>query len=355
MKFCILNDTHFGARGENPHVNDYFHRFYDEVFFPYMVANNIKTILHLGDVVDRRKFMNFQIWNSWRTRFFDRIRDNGIDLHILLGNHDIYHKNTSDINAMNELVGDYKNVTIYNRATVATFDGLPIALVPWINASNEEHALNFLQTASASVLFGHLEIAGFDMDRGSTCLDGRSREIFNRFGKVYSGHFHHKSDDGHIYYLGNQVEITWADYNENRGFHVFDTETKDLQFIKNPLKLFHKIQYDDTVMDFEYWKNFDYSAYRHSYIKIIIHKKKNPFLFDTVLDSLYKVEPIDIAVVDDYMDEVVDTTVDVDQAEDVPTILSKYIDTKPSRVDKGVLNQLIRELYLEALNTEHTS
>ena len=200
----------FGARGENPYINDYFHKFYDELFFPYLKDNNIKTIVHLGDVVDRRKFMNFSVWNSWRTKFFDRINnEKDMTLHILLGNHDIYHKNTSDINAMDELVGSYPCVKIYRNATEVLMDGIPYIFIPWINSSNEENTFKTIQETRATIAFGHLEIQGFEMDRGNICKTGYNRSLFNKFEKVYTGHFHHKSDDGHIYYLGNQYEITW--------------------------------------------------------------------------------------------------------------------------------------------------
>jgi DNA repair exonuclease SbcCD nuclease subunit len=353
MKIAIINDTHFGARGENPQVNNYFHKFYDNILFPYMEENKITTLLHLGDVVDRRKFMNFQIWNSWRTKFFDRLLGKKIDLHILLGNHDIYHKNTSDVNAMEELLRFYSNITIYKNAEEVNFDGLPLALVPWINSSNRESTLTFLEKTKASIVFGHLEIAGFEMDQGIICEGGMDKTPFNRFDKVYTGHFHHKSDDGHIFYLGNQVEITWADYGDPRGFHVFDTDTREIEFIENPNKLFHKIHYSDDTMDFEYWKKFDFTPFRESYIKIIILKKQNPYLFDVVLSSLYKVEPIDIMVVEDHREEIEEIT--LDQAEDVPTLLSKYIDNQPLDLDKNTIKSLIKELYIEAMNTEHNT
>ena len=60
MKIALLNDTHFGARNDSPAFLDYFMRFYNEIFFPYLKDNNIKTLIHLGDVVDRRKFINFK-------------------------------------------------------------------------------------------------------------------------------------------------------------------------------------------------------------------------------------------------------------------------------------------------------
>jgi hypothetical protein len=283
----------------------------------------------------------------------------GIILHILLGNHDIFHSASSEINAMDELVAHYCNVCIWRTANDVDFNGVKLAFIPWINEGNIEDTMKFLETSQARVAFGHLEVAGFEMDKGHVCAEGFPRELFKRFEKVYTGHYHHKSDDGHIYYLGNQYEITWADYNDQRGFHVFDTETYEMEFIPNPNRLFHKVIYNDEHMKFDYWKDFDYSIYENTFVKLVVLKKQNPYLFDTVLDTLYKSKPLDVNVVEDFTESPVATTEpdSVNQAEDTLTVLSRFIDTNCSldKIAPDRLKLLMRELYLEALDTEHTS
>jgi DNA repair exonuclease SbcCD nuclease subunit len=233
------------------------------------------------------------------------------------------------------------------------YDGLSVAMVPWINSSNYEQALEFLKTTKSQVVFGHFEIAGFEMDRGNVCHTGMDKSTFDRFDMVLSGHFHHKSTNGSIHYLGNQYEITWADYNDPRGFHVFDTETRELTFVSNPNRMFHKINYDDATTDFAYWQAFDYAALKDCYVKIVVLNKQNPYLFDNVLDNLYKAGIGDIAIVEDFTDTIIEDDKDlVNQAEDTMTILSKYIDNLTLTVDNDKLKTLMKELYVEALTTE---
>ena len=98
MKIALLNDTHFGARNDSPAFLDYFMRFYNEIFFPYLKENNITTLIHLGDVVDRRKFINFKTAHTFREDFMHRLYKEGIDTHIILGNNDTYYKNTNELN-----------------------------------------------------------------------------------------------------------------------------------------------------------------------------------------------------------------------------------------------------------------
>jgi len=352
MKIALINDTHAGARGDNPIFNEFFFKFWESTFFPYLKEHNIKHICHLGDVVDRRKFINFVTLNSWRKRFFDRLLEEGITMDVIVGNHDVFYRNTNEINAMNELFAGYSNIKILVEAEELQYDSLKVAMVPWINSGNYEKTMEFLKNTSAEVVFGHLEIAGFEMDRGNICHTGLDKKVFDRFDSVLSGHFHHKSTDGVITYLGNQYEMTWADHGDERGFHVFDTETRELEFVRNPFEMFHKISYDDTVQDFEYWKKYDYGKMKDCYVKIIAVNKQNPYLFDTIIDNLYKIGVADIAIVEDFTEESIEDDEMVNQAEDTMTILSKYIDGLTLNVNSDKLKNLMRELYVEALNTE---
>ena len=209
------------------------------------------------------------------------------------------------------------------------------------------------QSRYSEICFGHFEIAGFEMDRGNVCHEGIDKSMLKRYDVVLSGHFHHKSSDGQITYVGTPGEMTWADYEDPRGFHVFDTATRELEFIQNPYKMFRKLTYDDSNTDFEYWKSYDFEQYKSSYVKVVVLNKQNPYLFDNVIDNLYKSVPADISIVEDFTDTLIDDDTElVDQAEDTMTILSKYIDGLSLNVENEKLKTLMRELYVEALNTE---
>ena len=110
MKIALLNDTHFGARNDSLIFDDYFHKFYDDIFFPYIKEHNIKTLVHLGDIVDRRKFINYKIAHNFRHKFLQRLWSEKIDTHIIIGNHDIYFRNTNKVNAVQELCTTHDGV-----------------------------------------------------------------------------------------------------------------------------------------------------------------------------------------------------------------------------------------------------
>lgn len=352
MKIVILGDTHFGARGDSLDFHRYFQRFYDEVFFPYLKENNITTIFQMGDLFDRRKFINFNSLYLSRRYFFNICKENNITLHTLIGNHDVAFKNTLEVNSPSLVIGDYSNIVVYQNFTSVEFDGLAIDVVPWICDDNETEIFKQIKASKSEICFGHFEISGFEMDKGNVCEVGIDKKSLSKYDIVLSGHFHHKSSDKNITYVGTPYEMTWADYKDPKGFHVFDTETRELTFIQNPFTMFNKIVYNDSETDFEFWKQFDYSSYKDTYLKVVVLSKQNPYMFDHVIDNLYKVGCSDISIVEDFSDTIIVDDDIVDQAEDTITILNKYIDAIELDIESDKLKSMMKELYIEALNTE---
>jgi DNA repair exonuclease SbcCD nuclease subunit len=307
----------------------------------------------MGDLFDRRKFINFNSLYLSRKYFFEKCERLGIQLHTLIGNHDVAYKNTLEVNSPSLLLNEYNNIEIYEEFDTVEFDGVSIDVVPWICDDNVDDIFNRMKDSKAQICFGHFEIAGFEMDRGNICESGIDKQSLSKYDVVLTGHFHHKSTDGNITYVGTPYEMTWADWNDPKGFHIFDTETREMNFVKNSFSMFHKITYDDGKTTFEDWKEYDFSKLKECYVKVVVLNKQNPFLFDHVIDNLYKAGVSDLSIVEDFTDVNVDLDQDIiDQAEDTITILSKYIDNLTLDVEPEKLKTLVRELYVEALNTE---
>jgi DNA repair exonuclease SbcCD nuclease subunit len=355
MKIAILGDTHFGCRGDSLDFHKYFEKFYNEIFFPYLKANDIEVIFQMGDLFDRRKFINFNTLHLCRKYFFDRCEILGIKVHTLLGNHDVAFKNTLEVNSTGLLLNEYHNVEYYDKFETVEFDGVMVDVVPWICDDNEKEIFEQMKESKAQICFGHFEIAGFEMDRGNVCDTGLDKKTLSKYDVVLSGHFHHKSTDGNITYVGTPYEMTWSDYNDPKGFHIFDTKTRELEFVRNTCCMFNKILYDDAVTDFEHWKNYDFSSLRDTYVKIVVLNKQNPFLFDNLIDKTYKAGVSDLSIVEDFTDTIIIDDDIIDQAEDAITILNKYIDNIQVDVSSEKLKTIMRELYVEALNTEVTN
>jgi len=350
MKIAIITDTHFGVRNDSSDFLDYFIKFYDEVFFPTLKKLGIKTILHLGDVVDRRKFISYVTLRRMRENFINRMQ--GYEVHVLVGNHDIPYKNTNDINAMQELFSGNDGIKLYTDPAEVTIGGCEMLFLPWINQENYQASVGLMNSTKAQIAMGHLEVKGFDMYRGMPSHEGFEPATFDKFDVVCSGHYHHMSRKGNIYYLGAPYEMIWSDCNDPRGFHIFDTETRDFEFVQNPFTIFKKVWYDDEGKSTE--KVLDSAPdVAGKYVKVIVQGKTNPYLFDLFMGKLYSTSPIDVSIVEDHrnMDSISDDEL-LSEAEDTLTILSKYIQALEIGVDKGNLEKLMRGLYSEAIMME---
>ena len=136
MKIALITDTHWGVRNDSVVFKEMIENFHLNVFFPYLEKHNINTIIHLGDIVDRRKYINYVTLNSFRENFILQCQKQEIDLHVIIGNHDVPYRNSNQINAMSELFGlDIDFVEFYSEPEEIYCDGVKIALLPWINNS----------------------------------------------------------------------------------------------------------------------------------------------------------------------------------------------------------------------------
>jgi len=352
MKIAILGDTHFGARGDSPIFQEHFRKFYNEVFFPYLEKNNILHIIQLGDVFDRRKFINFNTLSGAKEYFFERI-NNEYTACLLTGNHDTYFKNTNDVNSPNLLLGEYHNIKCINEPTLLEFDGVDILTVPWICNDNYNVVIDALHKSKAQIVCGHFEIQGFEMYKGAVNDEGLDPSIFDKFDLVISGHYHHRSTRRNITYTGTPYEMTWSDWSDPKGFHILDTETRELQFIKNPFEMFHKVWYDDINATMTEIVSMDLSQYKGCIVKVIVTNKINPTWFDMYIDRLEKAGVVDLQVVEDHLNLNLEDDEDiVNEAEDTLTILNKYVDQLELKADKQKLENLLRSLYNEALTLE---
>ena len=344
MKIAIITDTHYGARKGADYIHSYFKKFYDNIFFPYLEKNNIDTIIHMGDMFDSRKSIDYQSLEWSKRVVFEPLKK--YKVHAITGNHDAYYKNTNKVNSPELLLKDYDNIVTYSNPTEITVGGLDILLLPWINSENFKESKEFIDNSKSKIAMGHLEINGFKATRGHMMEDGMDVNIFSKFEKVYSGHFHTRSTDGKIYYLGNPYEMYWNDVNDKRGFHIFDTETLTHTPINNPYKLFYNIYYEDTPH-----QTFDSTEYTNKLVKVIVRKKTNTKQFERFIDKLYSSNVQDLKIIENFVIQE-NENFEIDEEENTLSILNRYIDESEFEYDKNIIKGIFQDLYRQACEVD---
>jgi len=348
-KIAMITDLHFGARNDSPQFLDFYEKFYENVFFPKLKEEGINSVFILGDVFDRRKYINFNSLKRSKDMFFKKLWEKHINTYIIVGNHDTYFKNTNDINSLNLLLGEYDNIAVFDKPVTINLRGVDICVIPWICTDNYQSALDEINTSKASICMGHFEIAGFQLYRGHPCEEGLSRDICRRYSYTFSGHYHHTSSADDIHYLGNPYQLTWQDYGDDRGFHIFDLDDVTLDFYPNPYVIFHKVYYNDKNGDIPEVKD----EYKDSFVKVVVVNKNNPYKSDKFINDLNAINPLDLSIIEDYsvLSEGIDDDI-IDQAEDTLSILNKYVENvNKDDIDVNRLKTIFRELYIEALNS----
>jgi 3',5'-cyclic AMP phosphodiesterase CpdA len=351
MKIALLNDTHCGVRNSSDIFIDYQEQFYNEIFFPYLKEHNIDKIIHLGDYYDNRKNINLKALHRNRKHFLEVIRSEGIHMDIFPGNHDTFFKNTNDLNSLKELLGYYVDeVNIHMEPTVVEYGSMKIALIPWLNEENEDDTLKFLAECDADVVMGHFEFSGYEVLKGVEHKHGLNPSCVGRFDAVYSGHFHTKSSKGNITYLGSQMEFMAGDANDPKYFHILDTETGELESVRNPLTIFEKVYYDDAKTDYS---NYNFDSLQDKFVRVIVINKSDQSKFDAFIDGIQSTKIHELKISENFAEftgsNIKDDQVSVD---DTQTLLDSYIDAVDTSLDKDRIKREISALMVEAQSME---
>ena len=339
MKVAIITDQHFGARKNSKLFHDYFLKFYNDVFFPYLEEHGITTVVDMGDTFDSRKGVDFSALAWAKNNYYDRLKDMGILVHTIVGNHTAYYKNTNDVNSVDLLLREYDNVPVYSEPTEISLDKLKVLLIPWINAENQEKSFSLIKKSNCKVAMGHLELNGFRAHRGHVMDHGHESDLYNKYERVFSGHYHTRSDNGKIFYLGNPYEMFWNDLEDPRGFSIFDTKTLEHFHVDNPYRLFYNIYYNDTPHQL-----FDVSQYENKIVKVVVRKKTSTKDFEKFIDKLYEVGVADLKIVENFVLQE-SSEFEVFESEDTISILDRYIHESEINLDKSRIKNIMRDTY----------
>ena len=340
-KVAIFNDTHWCARKSSKLFQDYFELFYKNIFFPTLEKEGIETVIHLGDAFDNRKLIDFDGLDWTQRVVLDSLKKYSV--HMIVGNHDIFLRNSNKINSPQLLLQQYTNIKVYSDPTKINIDGLDIFLIPWINSENEIDTYNQIKNTKAKMAMGHLELNGFMAHKGHVMENAREPDPFLKFDKVFSGHYHTRSDNGKIYYLGNPYEIYFNDVNELKGFTIFDTETLEHEHVNNPYKLHYQLYYDEDTARVP-------TDLENKIVRVVVKNKKSVRKFEKYIDKINFQCPYELKIIENIESPNIENIENI-QNEDTMSILHSYVEDVDVELDKSKVKNIINDLYKLAMDS----
>lgn len=346
QKIAILGDLHFGKHSDSVHLLNYQEQFFNDIFFPTLKEHQINIIIQLGDLFDKRKHINFYTLKRCSEFFFDQIENHQMTMYSLLGNHDTFYKTTNELNSPEQLLRSYSSIHIVSEpCTIPIHSQLQFDLIPWINVSNIDRAIQFIQQSSSTHCAGHFEIQGAELFQGTVSTQGLSTDMFEKYHEVYSGHFHKQSQIKNIHYIGIPYQLTFMDIDDEKGFYIIDTVQQDKHFIANPQKIYIKkvinSKEDAWALDVE-----------DKYVQLILSSDIPRHDLKEIVSFLSGKNPINVSVqetVDIPSEETEELTQDLITMNSPLEILINYIQHyMPQDMDRMI--PLIQLVYNETIN-----
>lgn len=222
--------------------------------------------------------------------------------------------------------------------------------VSWITSEYKEKFLNFIYKATCPILCGHFEINGFEVTRGYVFNSGINGSLFDKFDKIFSGHFHIRATKGKISYLGNPYQTNWGEYGYDKGFHVFDTKTLQFDFVKNTENIYHSETYDESIDIL----TFNEETYLDKIVRIFYESEKNnQNKFNLFLERItYLAHNVEVIENKQIQNSDIESNL-----ETVPTtdLIMLYLDSQEIHLDKTLLKKYVFELYKAALEKPQLS
>lgn len=337
-KVALIGDTHFGWSNSNDFFLNYQESFFRDLI-PLLKEEGVTDLIHLGDVYDVRKYINFKALKKSFGFFTEILLASGMNIHLIVGNHDTYYKNTLEINAINELLG-WTDFNIYETAEEIKIDSMKFLMVPWICSSNHDEIMSMIDNSEADICCGHFDISGFYMMRNVVNQGGMPANTFSKFKRTFSGHFHIPSESNNIIYVGTPYELSWADYGDKKRIMILDTCSNKLEVIENPFSIFEKIFFKKGI-------DIPEGNYYNKIIKIYVNQEDNGYDFDLFVKKVKEQEPHLLNIIEN-VNVQEDSTIHEFIKKDTLEFLTEYIE-ETAEENSFELKVLMKELYNRAL------
>lgn len=328
----IIGDLHIGARSGNEHFHEYFNKFFDD-FFEFCDKNGVEEFIQTGDMFDVRKFVNTWCLDFFKEHFVKRVVDRGMTCYVIVGNHDIHFRETLKVNTPSLVLSEWKdNFVVIENPMNLKIGGHSFLMVPWMAKSNREECEEAIKMSSSDYMCGHFEFNDFPMHVGSNAKSHHSHKGYGQFKKIFSGHYHTKSEKDNVIYTGTPYELTWIDCGDKKGFYTLD-DSGNVDFVHNPHIIHDYVVYPE-VKDCS--KKFIRAIADNVEDKKALEKWKSDLIASGPHDIKFNEKTTAIQSTE---------TIDVENIKSTEDLLIETVDEMETHLDKGKLKSMILKCY----------
>jgi DNA repair exonuclease SbcCD nuclease subunit len=334
----IVGDMHVGARSGNKLYHEYFSLWLKD-FFQFVDDNDIREFIQLGDMFDVRKHVDTWCLSWFKEKFVKECVDRKLLVHVIIGNHDIHYRESLEVNTPNLVLSEWSDTfNVIDKPTEVAIDGKTFLLVPWIAKSNKEDVEKAIKKSKASYLCGHFEFNGFPMHKGSVAKTKHDHVSYGKFKKIFSGHFHTKSEKDNVIYTGTPYETTWIDANDEKGFYVIGEDT--IRFEPNS-HTFHEFIRFPEVRDVS-----------KKFIRGIIEDLSDKKAIENWKEKLLAFNPHDIKF-QEKTQVTYASSVNMDKIKSTEEFIFDFIDETETNLDKDRLKNIMSGIYQAVMGDDN--
>lgn len=237
-----------------------------EWVFDTAEARGCKHIFFLGDLFHERG--KIDVLNYLRTFevFMKHMLSDGkdLDVYLLVGNHDMYHKQRWDVNSVKPLTA-IPRVHLIDKPTTMQVDGRTIDWLPHTENPLKELAELKAGSTDMSLLLGHLAMSGatlnvyygtksdviVEYDNEMAVVDAQA---FEDWDLVLLGHYHahQRLCNGKLEYVGSPLQLGFGEALQQKHVMILDLETLEREYVINDFSPKHYLVTPEDVMAEKY-------------------------------------------------------------------------------------------------------
>lgn len=226
-KGAFFTDIHFGKKSNSPvHNQDCLN--YVSWFCEQTIKNKCDYVSFMGDWNENRSALNIQTMN-YAHEAAKKLNDLGIPIYFIIGNHDLYYRNSRDVHSVIHH-GEFEHFQLIDTPTVIDDIEGGVFFCPYLFHEEYPSLTKYLKVP---VWAGHFEFKGFVITGYNVRMPtGPDANDFGGPKHIFSGHFHKRQTSKNVTYIGNAFPMDFGDANDTkRGMMIYNHISNKKQFI----------------------------------------------------------------------------------------------------------------------------